>query len=403
VRSLEPAAVDPERTPALVLGGPVHTALSVIRALANEGIPQFTVGAGTSYVSYSRWHRRLSGQLTNDPTPELLPTFLEGLPFERMVLIPCSDTWIAAVARLRPSLATRFLASMGPLEGVNICLDKGRLADALAKLALPHPRTICIKAPDDLRTLWDSTFRDPFLKPRDSLASQALYGEKAFLIKTRDEAITRVRDAARTGLEYVLQEYVPGPARSHYSVDGFVDRAGIVCALFARRRERESAGLFVNASCMVSIPLAEAKAMVHTLDRLLPALRYRGIFNAQFKYDERDRLFKLLEVNPRVWGGISLPVSCGVNLVSMAYQDALGLPVERVADYPVGRYWVYASRDLVVSWRLFREGRLTVGEWIRTRAGAVQALFRWDDPLPAIVAFLQMSWRGIRRRLRVSL
>jgi predicted ATP-grasp superfamily ATP-dependent carboligase len=403
VRTLEPVAVDPARTPALVLGGPVHTALSVIRALAEKGIPQFTIGAGTSYVSYCRWHRRLPDQLENDPTPELLAKFLGGLPFEQMVLIPCSDTWVAAVARLQPSLATRFLASIGPLESVDICLDKGRFADALAKLALPHPRTICIKAPDDLRTLWDSTFRDPFLKPRDSLASQALFGERAYLIKTRDEAITRVRDAARVGLEYILQEYVPGPASSHYSIDGFVDRAGTVCALFARRRVRADAAPFVNASCMVSIPLAEAKALVHTLDRLLPALRYRGIFNAQFKYDERDGLFKLLEVNPRVWGGVSLPVSCGVNLIKMAYQDALGRPVDRAADYPVGRYWVYASRDRAVSWRLFREGRLTVGDWIRTRAGAVQALFRWDDPLPAIVDFLHTNMRGFRRRLRATL
>ena len=45
----------------------------------------------------------------------------------------------------------------------------------------------------------------------------------------------------------------------------------------------------------MSIPLEEANAPLEVLDRLLPALRYRGVFNAEFKYDERDGLFKLLD------------------------------------------------------------------------------------------------------------
>jgi len=317
------------------------------------------------------------------------------------VLIPCSDAWVAAVARLEPALALRFPASIAPLESLDICLDKGRFADTLTRLALPHPRTICLAASDDVRTLWDSTLRDPFLKPRNSLALQGSYGVKAFRITTRAEAMTRVREARQAGLELMLQEYVPGPASSHYFIDGFVNRAGAVCARFARRRIRTNAEPFGDSSCMVSISLEEARAPLDILDRLLPALHYRGVFNAQFKYDERDGLFKLLEVNPRAWGGVSLPVSCGVNVIEMSYWDALGFPVEPIVEYPTGRYWIYASRDRRVCWRLFREGRLTPGAWLRTRAGAVQAIFRWDDPVPAVVVFFHLLLQAVRRMRRV--
>ena len=401
--SAEPASEPRARTPALVLGGRNHTALGVIRALARNGIPQFTVGAGTSYVSYCRWHRRLRSQRGDDPTPESLAGFLARLSVEPMVLIPCSDAWVAAVARLEPTLAARFPASIAPLESLDICLDKGRFADTLARLGLPHPRTICIGASDDVRTLWDSTLRDPFIKPRNSLALRASYGVKAFRIRTRAEAMTRVREAQQAGLELMLQEYVPGPAGSHYFVDGFVDRAGAVCARFARRRIRTNAEPFGDSSCMVSISLEEARAPLDILDRLLPALRYRGVFNAQFKYDDRDGLFKLLEVNPRAWGGVSLPVSCGVNLIEMSYRDALGLPVEPIVVYPAGRYWIYASRDRKVCRRLFRAGRLTARTWLRTRARAVQAILRWDDPVPAVVFSFHRLQQAVRRRLRACL
>jgi predicted ATP-grasp superfamily ATP-dependent carboligase len=402
VSSSEPASDPRTKTAALVLSGPVHTALGVIRALARNGIPQFTVGTGTSYVSYSRWHRRLPNHGGNGPTPETLAPFLERLPVERMVLMPCSDAWVAAVARLEPTLAARFPASIAPAESLDICLDKGRFADTLARLGLPHPRTISIAAPGDVRTLWDSTLRDPFLKPRDSRAFQACYGVKAFRIRTQAEAISRVREAQQAGVELLLQEYVPGPADSHYFIDGFVDRGGSLCARFARRRVRTYPEPFGDSCCMVTISLEEARVPLGILDRLLPALRYRGVFNAQFKYDDRDGLFKLLEINPRPWGGVSLAVSCGVDVIKMAYQDALDLPVQPNRKYPIGRYWVYPSRDRIVCWRLLREGRLTPGAWIRTWAGAVQPIFCWDDPAPAIVAFLQRVGRAVRRRLRVS-
>jgi len=387
-------------TPALVLGGPYYTTLGVIRALAQSGIPQFTVGAGTSFVSYSRWHRRLLKDLENDPTPESLAECLARLPIEKMVLIPCSDEWVAAVSRLEPDLAARFPASIAPPGAIDTCLDKGRFAETMASLGLPHPRTILIGPSDDVRTLWDSSFHDPFLKPRNTFPFKSLYGQAALLVRTADEAMIRIREARQAGVEFLLQDYIPGAANTHYMIDGFIDREGTVCVRGARRRVRASAQHFNLSSCMVSISSNEAKTLLDILDQLLPALRYRGIFSAQFKYDERDGLFKLLDLNPRVWGSVAFPLSFGINMVKMAYRDALGLPVERMAEYPAGRYWINASSDRRVCRRLFWKGQLTLRAWLRTRVGAVQAIFRWDDALPAIVNFAHSVARGIRRAVK---
>jgi predicted ATP-grasp superfamily ATP-dependent carboligase len=179
-----------------------------------------------------------------------------------------------------------------------------------------------------------------------------------------------------------------------------VDRAGAVGARFARRRIRTYPEPFGDSSCMVSIPLEEARAPLDILDSLLPALRYRGTFNAQFKYDDRDGLFKLLDLNPRVWGGVSLAVRCGVDLIQMAYRDALDLPVEPIVAYPSGRHWVYRPRDLTAGWHLFRQGRLTPRAWIHSWVGAVHPIFRWDDPLPALVLAFHSLRELVRRSAR---
>lgn len=381
-------------TAALVLGGD-HTGLSVIRALARKRIPQFAAGAGDTYVSRSRWHRRLPIGAGADPGPASLAEFLRRQPIDRMVLIPCSDAWAAAVAALDPTITHRFPASLPPSESVGICLDKARFAEALKGLGLPHPRTVRIDDPDRVSELWDS-LRQPFLKPRNSQAFRARFGTKGLRVATREEAVRRARETRDAGLDLLLQEYIPGPARSHHFVDGFVDRAGTVRARFARRRVRSHVEPFGDSSCMVSIPLEVARAAVGTLDRLLPALRYRGIFNAQFKHDERDGQFKLLDLNPRPWGGVSLAVSCGVDVVEMAYRDALGLPVETVVKYPIGRHWVHHTRDAAVCWRLLREGNLHPAAWLRTWVGAVHPVFRWSDPAPAAAMLL----KNVRAALR---
>ena len=71
----------------------------------------------------------------------------------------------------------------------------------------------------------------------------------------------------------MLQEYIPGPPTCHYMVEG----------------------------CLVSVPLDRIRGAIESLDRLFAHLSYRGVFEAEFKYDDRDGQLKLLEVNTRPW------------------------------------------------------------------------------------------------------
>ncbi len=294
------------------------------------------------------------------------------------MLIPCSDDLVDAVARLEPDLVARFRSSHASAQTLAAILDQGRFPETLGRLGIPHPRTVPIGTQNEAVVLGDPPYERGFLKPRHSLDFVTRFGVKAFRLGAPLEAITRVREARQAGLELLLQEYVPGPASHHYFIDGFVDRTGTVCGLFARQRLRMYSADFRDSSYLVSIPLEQVQPAVRSVERLLGALDYWGIFSAEFKYDDRDGLFKILEINTRPWINVDFAAACGVNVCAMAYHDALGLPVELVSDDLVGRYWIHPGGTSNSCGR----GASKSASGSRPGSGRRRPCSRWTIPLP---------------------
>lgn len=54
--------------------------------------------------------------------------------------------------------------------------------------------------------------------------------------------------------------------------------------------------------------------------RIMQALQWSGVVMVEWKKDTRDNLFKLIEINPRFWGGLELGIRSGVNFPQL-YAD----------------------------------------------------------------------------------
>ncbi len=366
-------------TPVIVLGGGV-TVAAVLILLARAGIPSYAVCPPSDFVRRSRWYRRLPS--VRNPTPENLAELLEKLTIERAVLMPCSDDWLTAVAALPSGLAERFPSSGPTACSIEVLVDKWRFAQLLDEEAVPHPRTHLIGSLAELATLPPAEFRGAILKPLSSVDFSSKYGVKGFVVESQNEALRLMAD-----LEFpiMLQEFIPGPPTAGYFLDGFVDRNGRVCGLLARQRLRMSPPKLGNSTLMVSVPMSEVAAAEESLRRLLGRMQYRGTFSAEFKRDERDGQFKLFEINARPWWYIEFAARCGVDVCSMAYQDALGQPVQVVKEYEVGRRCVFFVNDI----RAWREQRKdgpgeSLWSWTRPWFGADGTPFHWNDPWPAV-------------------
>lgn len=368
--------------PVLVFGSSL-TAIGVIRTLGRAGIPVFSVCATPGMIARSRWYRPLPELAGTDPQPRRLPEILDGLSIQKAVLMPCADDWAQAVAQLPSRLKDRFPTSISPAHIIEMMIDKWHFAGMLQPENIPHPRTAVLQSLDEMAALPASHFDGGFLKPLDSLSFNSRHHLKAFLIKDKADALatmTRVQRNGHNEFPIMLQEYIPGPPTNHYFIDGFVDRAGVIQALFARRRLRMFPPLLGNSTLMESISLEQVKGAVQSIQKMWSVLPFRGIFSAEFKYDDRDGLFKILEVNARPWWYIEFATRAGVDVCSLSYRDALGMTVEPIDKYHVGRRCVYLPKD----YKAFRDTPGNLFTWLWSIAGADGAVFAWDDPGPAV-------------------
>ena len=388
-------AVPGELTAPVLVFGEGLTHLGVIRSLGRSGIQTYSIANPADFLVYSRWYHALPQASEAKPDPERLAKFLEGLPFERAVLMPCSDDWVLAVAGLPACLAKRFPTAMAPREVIEKLLDKWCLALWMQQERLPHPRTRLLQSPEMLEELSDEEWAGTFLKPRMSLEFNRRYKTKGCMVKDREEALQMLREFSASGFSVMLQEFVPGPPTAHYFISGFVDRSGRRCAAFVHHRQRMHPPRFGNSTCAVSEPLSNVSPAVETLDLLFSKIGYRGIFNAEFKYDSRDGLFKLLEVNTRPWWYVEFAVRCGVDVVQMAYRDALGFPVEPVQEYRTGRTCMHMFGDVMAYGELRRNSQANFWKWLSSWWRAEDAFLRWNDPGPALGQALAIASRGI--------
>ncbi|MCM1029529.1 MAG: ATP-grasp domain-containing protein [Alloprevotella sp.] len=115
--------------------------------------------------------------------------------------------------------------------------------------------------------------------------------------------------------DYIIQEYIP--EAEEVTVDCFISRAGVICALSPRRRLFTLGGEVARTVTIDSPAIADAAAMA------INCLGLRGAVTLQYLSSPHGPL--LMEINPRLGGGATASIAAGANIAAMIVDEALGL------------------------------------------------------------------------------
>jgi predicted ATP-grasp superfamily ATP-dependent carboligase len=136
--------------------------------------------------------------------------------------------------------------------------------------------------------------------------------------------------------------------------------------------------------------------VVDTTCRFMKAVGYRGVLDIGYRWDARDGLYKVLDVNPRIGATFRLFVADnGMDVARALYLDLTGQPIDPGRQCE-GRKWVVEDHDLFSAYCCRREG-LTFKDWIASYRGVEEgAYFARDDLLPLWGRLLE----GVRKLWR---
>lgn len=382
--------------PVLIFGADL-TALGVLRALSLNGVECYVADDTGDLITRSRWYRPAEKLISITSSSEELSRYLTSLELPGAVLIACNDGWAPVVAGVSEELRKRFPVCAPPRATVEKLTDKDLFGALVRRLEIPHPATMDVNSVADLDKLSDQQLADGFLKPTNSVLHRRHFITKGSFVRSREAARQRVKEAAALGIDFVFQEWIPGPYSRSILIDGVIDRHGEIHALTSRRRVRQYPPRLGTTASSVGIPLEEVAEAVDSVRRLLADISYRGFFNIEFKYDERDGHYKIIEFNPRPCYYTGTLASGGVNLPWLAYHEAQELPLPKTGVYPVGRYALYEFGDGMEIVRSLRSLKVPEGKVVRTWLTGDRALFWWRDPMPTVGSLWSAFGRRVRR------
>lgn len=216
-------------------------------------------------------------------------------------LVPTVDAELLPIAQARHLFAARGVRVLAAAaETLGLCLDKWALHHAcLSEVEVPRTQLLTD------RSSWPGPF-PCVVKPRTGSGSRG--------VMVVEDA--RSFDSIPRSDKLLVQEHLPG---EEYSVDVYVGQSGGVHAAVPRVRLKVDSGVAITSRTLRDPDLIGRACQVAKLIGL------RGVANIQFR---RDRLgvARLLEVNPRFAGTMSLTVRSGANIPQMALSELFGSP-----------------------------------------------------------------------------
>jgi predicted ATP-grasp superfamily ATP-dependent carboligase len=397
--STHDAAVASRSCGALVMGAD-YRALGVVRSLGRRGIPVWVINQGGHLVaSASRYiRRRLPWPAGDDRTKiDFLLALCAVHKLNKWTLIPTDDYTVGLASVYHEALASAYLLTVPAWDKLRWACDKRLLHQLAAKLQVHQPWTACPANREELESL-DCPL-PVIVKPAVRLQPSSLAIPKAWLAEDRMSLLTRYKEASAllSPENLIIQEIVPGGGEAQFSYAALC-KDGRSLASVVARRTRQFPRDFGQFSTYVET--VDAPEIIEPAERLLAALRLTGVVEVEFKQDPRNGQFKVLDINPRVWGWHTLSRRAGVDFPYLLWLLARDEPVPHLRGR-AGERWVHLSADLRMAIEEILAGRLSLRSYLHSLRGPREsAIFSWDDPLPGLLDLPLFAYAAGKRLLQ---
>ena len=369
----------PTRSCVFITDGHWRKSLAAVRSLGEKGV-FVSVGESTRLATacfsrYCSWAMAYPSPL-QDPSGFL--SFLEDELTRRpyQMLLPMEEETLRLLAGHRSEFSDLTYLPIVSSRQLELARDKGKILQLATRLGIPTPRTWHVNDISRIDKLMGTLPYPVVIKPRTGSGATGIsYPKNPSELKEQYLAIHH-------RFPYpLIQEFVPREG-SGYGASFLLDENHRVKASFVHKRLREYPVTGGASTLRESVRYDDIRDMGLSL---LKALDWFGVAMVEFKLDPRDGIPKLMEINPRFWGSLSLAIQAGVDFPYLLYLMSLGRNFKPVENYETGKKCRWLLPGDILHF-IHNPGRMRLSPgffafWERNTAYDILSL---HDPLPVL-------------------
>lgn len=378
----------------------MHSVLAVARSLGRWGVPVFVAHPGGRLpVDASRY---VAGRIEIEPGGRggvpLVDQLVDaaGTVGTRPVLVPVDDWAALTVDANDERLAEHYRFPRRPAGTATRLASKAGLTEVCRDLGVPTPLTWFPSSEEDLKSC---VSRFPVVvKAVDPLMLRRAPGARSVTIAADERQLRGAYDLLAAGGQgnVMVQEYVPGGANAIWMLNGYFDAASR-CRFAATGVKLRQCPPGTGPTTLGEI--RANRTVQQAAERLLSSLGYTGIVDLGFRYDARDGVYKLLDVNPRIGGTFRLFTGQrGLDVVRSLYLDMTRQPVPEDTARD-GRRWQDEPHDLLAQGIYRRRGESSWPAYLASLRGVDERAWYAADDLRPFALMCRHTLARTRRGL----
>jgi D-aspartate ligase len=363
--------------PAFIFGM-FETGLGIGRSLGRNGIEVFgfdykkDIGAYSKYINFALCPNPLDDQ---QKFIEYVISTSKDYEYKPLLYI-ASDEYLEVFSRYRLEFDKYLLMNLPDPESVDLAFNKNQLYKRFINTDVDCPTTF--------NDISECTYPLIIKANNVNVWRNNISGNNKVIIINNYEELCRYSDELnKLKVEYVLQEIIPGNDDKFFKYNTYRSNDSEILAEFMLQKLRQNPVRFGVGSLVKSIKNEELRTIGR---RVFEIIDYKGVGSAEFKYDERDNKYKLIEINSRYWQQNILPSICGINFPMIEYLYLTNSNcVKYSLNYTNGIKWVNIYMDFSSFLKYRKEGKIGLFDWIEELKGEkVFSDFASDDLLPGL-------------------
>ena len=264
---------------------------------------------------------------------KVLKEYGENHKDEKTILIGSNDHYVRLIVENKKLLENYFIFNYPNINIIDNLLVKDKFYEFVKDYDIDIPKTLiydCIKK-NSLKELKD--FKYPLiLKPSDGVkyhfhefSGQA----KVYKLKSKKELDSVIKEIEESGYDdkLIIQEFIPGDDSRLFDSIFYVGKdykAKVMSFAQIGLQEHTPTGI---GNCTVLVngynEFNNTDIIKDKLVKFLEDIKYQGFAEFDLKYDERDKKFKVFEINPRQARSSYYLTACGANLAKVLVDDII--------------------------------------------------------------------------------